>query len=430
MCKVGLAIPTFFVVFYVILGTFLLLVCYSLSKMKENCYLCVGNKISKRMARPKKQLKAKEPVTIRFKKLANGNQSVYLDIYRNGKREYEFLKMYLIPEVDNASKVANENTMTAVNAIKAQRVMDIANNKAGLQNSNKGRSLLLVDYLKAFKEKKVKESQSIGYSQQVQTLINHVESYNAKAVIDDIDRDFCTKFVEHLQTYRWQKKEDGLKRSLSGATICNQITLLNAVINRLVKEGYMWKNPLKDIDNKPKKPDSNRTYLTVEELKSMINGKCGNESVKGAFLFACFCGLRWSDVCNLKWGNVEDGNRLNIVMVKTRERLNVPLSAEAKKWMPEKGDKTDEDFVFTFPRYLTTVNSVLKVWAKNSGVEKNVSFHVSRHTFATLNLTAGVDLYTTSKLVGHKSIQTTQIYAKIIDAKKVEAVNKVSNLFE
>lgn len=72
---------------------------------------------------------------------------------------------------------------------------------------------------------------------------------------------------------------------------------------------------------------------------------------------------------------------------------------------------------------------MLKVWAKDAGVTKHISFHTSRHSFATMMLTLGADLYTTSKLLGHSNVKTTQIYAKIVDSKKVEAVNLLDKAF-
>ena len=84
------------------------------------------------MARAKKQLKAKEPVTLRQKPLSKGGCSLYLDIYQNGNRRYEFLKLYLVPEVDEATKMQNQNTIKVANAIKAKRVIEIANGKAGV----------------------------------------------------------------------------------------------------------------------------------------------------------------------------------------------------------------------------------------------------------------------------------------------------------
>ncbi len=77
-----------------------------------------------------------------------------------------------------------------------------------------------------------------------------------------------------------------------------------------------------------------------------------------------------------------------------------------------------------------TVNILLKPWAKSAGIDKHVTFHTARHTFATMMLTLGADLYTTSKLLGHTDVRMTQIYAKIINRKKDEAVNLVNGLFD
>ncbi len=125
-----------------------------------------------------------------------------------------------------------------------------------------------------------------------------------------------------------------------------------------------------------------------------------NEVVKQTYLFSCFCGLRISDIIGLKWKNVYIDNgqyRLEVVMQKTKEPIYLPLSQEALRWMPDRGEKTAEDRVFDLPSP-TYINVILKPWAKAVGIDKHFTFHQSRHTFATMMLTLGADLYTTSKL--------------------------------
>ena len=100
------------------------------------------------------------------------------------------------------------------------------------------------------------------------------------------------------------------------------------------------------------------------------------------------------------------------------------------QWLPERGFSTDADFVFNTLPCNTLINDLVKEWAKQAGiVNKTVTFHTSRHTFGTMMLTLGADLYTVSKLMGHKNIETTKIYAKIIDQKKDDAVNLADNIF-
>jgi hypothetical protein len=101
-----------------------------------------------------KQSKAKEPIRLRFKPLTNGNQSVYLDYYKDGKREYEFLKLYLIPEKTAADKDTNAQTLRLANAVKSKRVVELQNNAHGFTNGGTRSKANVIDYIKALAEKK------------------------------------------------------------------------------------------------------------------------------------------------------------------------------------------------------------------------------------------------------------------------------------
>ena len=162
-----------------------------------------------------------------------------------------------------------------------------------------------------------------------------------------------------------------------------------------------------------------------------MNTPCNDEQTKMAFLFACFCGLRLSDIKDLKWKDIksgEDGTVVSKIQVKTQQSIIVPLSANALEWLPDRGDVKGEDLVFTLPSHFS-INRSVKKWARDAEIEKNVTFHLSRHTFATTLLTLGADIYTTSKLMGHKNLRTTQIYAEVVNKKKVEAVNLMDKVF-
>ena len=114
-------------------------------------------------------------------------------------------------------------------------------------------------------------------------------------------------------------------------------------------------------------------------------------------------------------------------MDKTQKPINVPLSQESFRYI-EKKDDPDEP-IFTLPSSDATISYHIKKWVKAAHINKKISFHCSRHTFATMMLSLGADLYTVSKLLGHANITTTQIYGKIIDKKKTEAVSLVDEIF-
>ena len=172
--------------------------------------------------------------------------------------------------------------------------------------------------------------------------------------------------------------------------------------------------------------------MTIDEIKKLIATPMENENIKDAYLFSCFCGLRFSDIKGLKWENIfcDSGQyRLQVVMQKTKAPIYLPLSSEALKWLPVRNGKGADEKVFSLPSN-NMVNLLIKPWAKAAGITKHFTFHTARHSFATMMLTLGADLYTTSKLLGHVDVRMTQVYAKIVNKKKDEAVNLVNGLFD
>jgi integrase len=174
-----------------------------------------------------------------------------------------------------------------------------------------------------------------------------------------------------------------------------------------------------------------REYLTIEEVESLVNTPCQREDVRLPFLFACFCGLRVSDIRRLKWKNIiHDGvkTRVEVVQKKTGTTLCLPLNHHALEYLPKPIGAPD-DYIFSVPD-LHTVAKHLKHWGDAAGITKKMTMHVGRHTFATMTLTTGTDLYTTSRLLGHTNVETTQVYGKIVDSKKQQAVFMVDKLFD
>ena len=395
------------------------------------------------MAKQKQTVKLKELVRIRFKQLSNGNQSIYLEYYTGdvirkenyvgGKRKYEFLKLYLIPERTREDKAKNEATLALAKAIQSRWIVEVQNDAHGFQNTNKSRVNLL-DYLENI-GKQSAEQGSRNYARTVLNTVRALRLFRGDYIaFRDVDKEFLSEFTDYLRQMPKASKYGVLKTGgrLSNNSVVSYYGTLRTAINRAYKEGIITVNPTKEFDfaSKVRQEPSRREYLTLDELKTLINTECRHEIVKRAFLFSCLCGLRVSDIRKLRWCDLQRSSgrvRIEITMQKTKEPLYLPISDEALKWLPERSEANGSDFIFPLT-HEGTVNDTLQHWAKVAGITKHISFHVARHTHATMMLTLGADLYTVSKLLGHKNIATTQIYAKIVDKKKEEAIGLIPNL--
>ena len=145
-----------------------------------------------------------------------------------------------------------------------------------------------------------------------------------------------------------------------------------------------------------------------------------------AFCLVGITGLRHCDIKQLKWRDVvkdEEHYRLLFTQQKTKGAEYMPIPDQAYLLCGERGDA--DRLVFEGLQDPSWINRPVKKWVEASGITKHITFHCFRHTYATLQLTNGTDIYTVSKMLGHKKVTTTQIYAKIVDEKKEKAANAI-----
>ena len=212
-------------------------------------------------------------------------------------------------------------------------------------------------------------------------------------------------------------------------------SVLRSVVGKAYRDGILPSNPTEEfrVSDYVKGTETERAYLELEELRRFATVETRHLLEKQAFVFSCICGLRVSDVRKLTWGDIKkvgDNYKIEIRQKKTRDRLSNPLSPEILHWLPERSDEaSSSDIVFPLvaEQY---VNDKIREIAKEAGIHKHLSFHSARHTCATMMLTLGVDLYTVSKLLGHRRVTTTQIYGNIVDKKKREAVDMIPNFMQ
>lgn len=377
----------------------------------------------------------KEPVRIRRKTLANGNVSLYLAIYINGRREYEFLKLYLIPEKTKADKERNKQTMALANSIKAQRTVDIQNGAHGFKTDYKEQTLFY-DYYNALTEKR-KKKESKGNFCNWASCLRHLKKYDPRPSLSfaDITPKWVQGFYDYLENraeaFGCDNRKRLNKRPLSQNSKQSYFNKLRACLRQAYEDGIIRTNPMRGILGFSTQ-EGTREYLTLDEVRAMAAADCDYPEIKRAFLFSCLTGLRRSDVEKLTWGEVTelDGRtRLIFRQKKTGGQEYLDITHQAAELIGGRGKAKASDHVFGDIRYPADTNASLRIWALRAGIDKHISFHVGRHTFAVLMLTLGTDIYTVSKLLGHRELKTTQIYAKIVDAKKQEAVDNIPKIF-
>lgn len=366
----------------------------------------------------RKMSKPKELIKLRQKPLRGGGASLYLDIYQDGRRAYEFLRLYLIPERSTLDKVQNRETLRTAQAIKAQRLVEMQNTANGLPNhTTKGRVNLV-----AYAEAHTPTGKAVNWK----WFCDILRDYAPTAKISTVNKPFVLGYIKHLHTLKKRNGEPLNVNSIS-ALYDKIVTLLNVA----EREGIIAKNPaaLLSPDERPHRENTKREYLTASEVAALIATPTKYADTKSAFLFCCFCGLRFSDMIKLTWADIKtlsDGSKqAEIKQQKTAAPLYLPLSANALKWLPTRPEGVADDAPIFPQRHYNNYSYQLTQWVEAAKINKRVTWHISRHTYATMLLTYGADIYTTSKLLGHSNVTTTQIYAKVIDASKRAAVNLI-----
>jgi len=380
----------------------------------------------------KKEPKVKEPIKIRFKKLANGNKSIYLDCYVDGRREYDYLKLYIMPERTSADKAANEEMLRLANSIKAKKVVELQNRSHGFSVNNGRSKMNLLEYIEHYIARKQTNAGEDGWTigRTYLGLHRHLKRYSGdKTTFKHVDKSYCAGFIEYLKTAKSRINGEILKENTQDLYMKKFETILNSAIS----DEIIAVNPFKYIkpENKPKKQEPDIEFLTIEEVKKLENTDFAmSRNVRNAFLFSCYTGLRFSDIYNLTWDKLQTDNEITVLKFtqkKTKKREYLPLSARALQYLPPKEKAADSDRVFNLPTNCH-VNVNLRHWAALAGIKKRVTFHVARHTNATLLLSLDVPIATVSKMLGHTNIRTTEIYAKVIDKSKLDAIRKLDSL--
>jgi integrase len=373
-------------------------------------------------------------VTLRKKPISGKRHSLYLDFYpavinrENGElTRREFLGMYIFDNTRNPlDKIHNTDTLNTAEQIRQKKESEF--NKPEIYNTleqeqikkNKRQDGDFITYFKKLAEKKNVSNRFLWLGS-----CDFLKLFKKNGLkFSDIDPELCDGFREFLETTK-SKKSD--KMQLSENSIKTYYDKFRSALKQAYKDGYLSEN-IADKTNAVKQAETQRNYLTLEELNTLVKTECKSPEIKTQALFSALTGLRRSDIQKLIWGEVEyvkgSGYLIRFKQKKTGGSETLPITEQAFNLLGER--KQPNDAVFTLVQATNQRdNRHLTKWVLDAGISKKITFHCFRHTFATLQLSMGTDIYTVSKMLGHKDLNTTQIYAKIIDETKRTASNRI-----
>lgn len=373
-------------------------------------------------------------VSLRTKNISNGRSSLYLDFYppismAGGKKtRREFLGMYVLQNPTTPLEKKNNSEMFRIaEQIRLMRANELlkpeiySGEELGKLERKERLEANFIDIYERISRLKSKNNTKGTWYSSFQFMKNFAGSFVA---CKDITVDFAHDFRGYLlnaDSLRWPSQK------LKSNTASSYFNKFREVLKYAYIEDYLAKDIRLQVDA-IKEVDTHREFLTLDELKRLVKTPLDNDVLRRAAIFSALTGLRFSDIQRLKWGDVimreNDGVDLRFFHTKTKSLDYQPINNDALGLMGTRQD--DGHLVFEGLKYNSNNNQQIKDWIKRAKIQKKITFHCFRHTYATLLLTNGVDIYTISKMLGHKNVKTTQIYAKVIDEKRRDAANVIN----
>lgn len=360
-------------------------------------------------------------VFLRKKAISGGRISLYLDFYpairnphtnRMSRRETLGIYIYASPK-NERERQFNASMEEKAEAIRCRRFEQLLNEQFGFLDKEKQR----MDFLEYFKKKCQEKYEKWD------CVYRHFSIYcKGKCRFCDLTVDFCKGFRTYLLSAERQRNNG--KGKISHNSAAGYWSTFRALLKITYQEKYIREN-INDYLEKIEWREVKKEFLTLDEVKKLVATPCKIPVLKQATLFSCMTGLRISDILQLTWEHIvlgqDGGHVIRICTEKTDEEATLPISDETLALCGERS----EGVVFKgLKRHM--VNHPLKAWLKEAGITRKITFHSMRHSFATLLAANGVDILTISKMLTHRSVKNTQIYADVVDERKRDAANVIS----
>lgn len=365
----------------------------------------------------------------------NGNQVYYESGKMKGKPKYsikhnrrkENLNLYLIDKPRTAAdRQINKETLELAKKIRAEREQEVKESLTGYR-LKKDRTANFLDYFKAYIESYTKKDLrmvQIALSRFTDFLHEKYPAVEFTIKPELITKDMMIEFVEYLQS-----------RSVGeGAKSIYQ--RFKKVIRHAIEHDVMLKDPCVGVTCKVDDQILRKDVLSMDEIQALIECHYDNENpvVRRAFIFCLYCGLRFCDVKDLTYNNVDYSNKLlKFEQNKTKGKsaasgVIIPLNDGLLSLIGQPpADANKETLIFDLPSYESCSKSVRR-WVKRAGINKRISWHCARHSFAVNILNNGANIKTVASLLGHSGLKHTEKYTRAVDKLKEDAINSLPEL--
>ena len=326
------------------------------------------------------------------------------------RREYLGIYLYAHPK-NEMERSFNNDMLNKAEAIRCIRVQSLINEEFGFLDRTKMKTDFLAYFLKMCRKKDQKWR--IVY----QHFYNYVQGH---CTFGDVTIELCQGFREYLLNAKQLKR----KGNVSVNSASGYFSTFRGLLKIAYRDKWLREN-INDFLDKIEAKEVKKEYLTLDEVKILAQMPCEHDVLKRASLFSCLTGLRISDILNLRWEDFtlapDQGYCIRIRTQKTSTEATLPISYEAYELC---GEPSLGKVFRGLQRSM--INYPLKKWIKQAGITKHITFHCFRHSYAVIQISLGTDIYTVSKMLTHKNVSTTQIYADLVNSKKRETAEKIS----
>ncbi len=377
--------------------------------------------------------------------LSDGRESLFLDYYfgytmvydeekdkmvarKDRKRDYLKLYLWQAPRTP-IERQQNKETLELAKKIRFERGQELLESVGGYRLKKERRKINFLDYFQTYIDNYTKKDIRMVQIalQRFKDFLNETPEYNkfAKSIKpEQLNKDMMVAFTEYLQS-----------RSIGeGAKSIYQ--RFKKVIKFAIEHDVMTKNPCTGIVIKVDEQILRKDVLSLEEEQTLINTHYDGENpnIRRAFIMCLYCGLRFCDVKDLTFANVDFSNKLlKFEQNKTKGHsansgVIIPLNDGLLKLIGEPTEnQTKDSLIFPLPSYEMCLKA-LKRWVKRAGIEKHISWHCARHSFAVNILNNGANIKTVASLLGHSGLKHTEKYTRAIDSLKQDAINSLPTL--